>query len=332
MEKPEANAILPDAAVLPEVAAHEAPKRSFSIVGSHRTKSVVEHVMEAVFVTCGLIAVAAVLLITVYMFISGAPAILKIGVLDFLFGHVWGPTDGHFGILYMIFSSIVGTFGAILVGVPIGVLTAVFMSELAPKALRNIVRPAVELLAGIPSVIYGLIGSILIVPVFSMFEEMLFIDSPSHKFTGGANLLSAIVVLAIMILPTIINVSEMALRAVPAEYKEASLAVGATHIQTVFKVLIPAARSGIVTAIVLGIGRAIGEAMAIMLVAGNVVNLPLPFSSVRFLTTGIVSEFAYSSGLHRQALFGIGLVLFFFIMIINFILNTLLKSGGKDNG
>ena len=208
-------------------------------------------------------------------------------------------------------------------------MTAVFLSELAPKPLKNIVKPAVELLAAIPSVIYGLLGSMLIKPVIYALEEMIFANDPTHQFTGGANLFSAILVLAIMILPTIINISENSLSAVPPEYREASTGLGATKIQTIFKVTIPAAKSGIASGVVLGVGRAIGEAMAIMLVAGNSANMPGLFNSVKFLTTGVVAEFAYSSGLHRQALFGIGLVLFVFIMIINFILNGILKSNKK---
>lgn len=311
-----------------------AAAKGSSIVGSRKTKALIEQIMQIVFIVCGLLAVFAVLLITIYMLISGAPAIGKIGLLEFLFGNVWSPGKDRYGILNLILASIFGTFGAILVGVPIGVLTAVFLAELAPKSLRAVVRPAVELLAGIPSVIYGLVGSILIVPFFAKLEKFFFLNSDTHIFTGGANLLSAIVVLAIMILPTIVNVSETALRSVPREYKEASLALGATHIQTIFKVLIPAGRSGIVTSIVLGVGRAIGEAMAIILVAGNVANFPLPFNGVRFLTTGIVSEFSYSQvgSLHREALFSIGLVLFFFIMIINIVLNTLLKKGVDQRG
>ena len=287
--------------------------------------------MWFLFVICGFTAIAAVLLITIYMISSGAPAIAKVGVIEFLFGDTWSAKNEVFGILPMILTSIVGTLGAIIIGVPIGVLTAVFISEMAPKPIRAVVKPAVELLAGIPSVIYGLLGSILIKPVFYALEEVIFKDDPNHKFTGGANLLSAIVVLAIMILPTIINITETTLKAVPNEYREASYGLGGTKIQTIFKVVIPAGKSGIASGIVLGVGRAIGEAMAIMMVAGNAVNMPLPFNSVRFLTTGIVSEFSYSSGLHREALFGIGLVLFVFIMVINIALNRILKNGGEKN-
>ena len=290
--------------------------------------------MAAVFLVCGLTAVVSVAAITLYMFVAGAPAIGKVGILDFLFGSVWQPTaaDPQFGILPMILTSLVGTLFAVLIGVPIGLLTAVFLSQLAPKKLAAAIRPAVELLAGIPSVVFGLLGMILLVPLVSQLEIAIFSDHPDHIMTGGANLISAVLVLAVMILPTVISVSESALLAVPREYQEASLALGGTKIQTIFKVTIPAARSGIAAGIVLGIGRAIGEAMAIIMVSGNVVNLPLPFASVRFLTTGIVSEMSYASGLHRETLFGIGLVLFIFIMIINIVLNGILKKGGKERG
>ena len=284
--------------------------------------NVTERVMKYIFTVCGITAVACVLMITIYMIISGAPAIGKIGLTDFLFGDTWYAKKEQFGILPLILTSIFGTLGAIVIGVPIGLLTAVFMSELAPKAMKNVVKPAVELLAGIPSVIYGLLGANLVKPLMYALEEVIYANDPEHQFTGGANLASAIIVLAIMILPTIIS-------AVPSEYREASYGLGATKIQTIFKVVIPAAKSGIASGVVLGVGRAIGEAMAIILVAGNSANMPELFSSVKFLTTGIVAEFPYSSGLHREALFAIGLVLFVFIMIINLILNGILKKGGK---
>ena len=220
---------------------------------------------------------------------------------------------------------------AILIGVPMGVMTAIFLAEVAPKRLSDMVRPAVELLAGIPSVIYGLLGILILNPLMYKMELILFKGSETHQFTGGANLISAVLVLALMILPTVINISESALRSVPAHLKSASLALGATKIQTIFQVIVPAAKSGIITAVVLGTGRAIGEAMAISLVSGSSVNLPLPFSSVRFLTTAIVSEMGYASGLHRQVLFTIGLVLFAFIMIINISLTRILKRGGNRN-
>lgn len=288
-----------------------------------------ERIMKYIFTVCGVTAVACVLMITIYMIISGAPAIGKIGIIDFLFGDTWYAKKEQFGILPLILTSFFGTFGAIVLGVPIGLLTAVFLSELAPKAVRNFVKPAVELLAGIPSVIYGLLGANLVKPLMYRIEEIIYANDPGHQFTGGANLASAIVVLAIMILPTIINISENALNSVPNDYREASCGLGATKIQTIFKVVIPAAKSGIASGVVLGVGRAIGEAMAIILVAGNSANMPELFSSVKFLTTGVVAEFPYSSGLHREALFAVGLVLFVFIMIINLILNGILKKGGK---
>ncbi len=307
-------------------------QKNFTIQGSSKTKTAIEKFMTVVFFVCGIAAVAAVIGITVYMIIAGSPALAKVGVLEFLFGSEWLPTaaEPKFGILNFLLTSIIGTLMAIIVGVPVSLLTAVFLSELAPPVMYKVVRPAVELLAGIPSVIYGIIGAKLLVPFMGIFETAIFKDDPNHTFTGGSNLISAVIVLAIMILPTIVNVSETALRAVPHEYKEASLALGASHIQTIFRVMIGAARSGIVTSIVLGVGRAIGEAMAIIMVAGNVANFPLPFNSVRFLTTAIVSDMSYAAaGLHRESLFGIGLVLFVFIMIINFVVNIMLKGNSR---
>ena len=305
-----------------------------TIQGSSRTRSEPEKGMEIIFTVCGFSAAAAVFGITAYMIFAGAPAIGEIGLGEFLLGTNWRPTaeEPSFGIFYIILTSAVGTLLSVLLRVPVALMTAVFLAEIAPKRLYQIVRPAVELLAGIPSVIYGLLGSILLVPAVRLLENRIFAGSDTHQFTGGANLLSAVIVLAIMILPTVVNVSETALRAVPREYREASLALGATQMETIFKITMPAARSGVSTGVVLGIGRAIGEAMAIMMVSGNVVNLPLPFSSVRFLTTGIVTEMSYSSGLHRQALFSIGLVLFIFIMAINIVLNTVLKKGAEGSG
>ncbi|MGN0371577.1 MAG: phosphate ABC transporter permease subunit PstC [Enterocloster sp.] len=304
-----------------------------SIRSHHGSKSAVEKAAQVIFTACGFFAVLAVASITLYMIISGTPALLKVGILEILFGSLWQPAaaDPSFGILFVILTSIVGTFLAILIGVPVGVMTAIFLAEVAPKRLADIVRPAVELLAGIPSVIYGLLGILILNPFMYKLELMIFKGSETHQFTGGANLISAVLVLALMILPTVINISESALRAVPAHLKSASLALGATQIQTIFQVIVPAAKSGIVTAIVLGTGRAIGEAMAISLVSGSSVNLPLPFNSVRFLTTAIVSEMGYASGLHRQVLFTIGLVLFAFIMIINVSLTRMLKKGDKKN-
>ncbi len=280
------------------------------------------------FSLCAFTAVAAVFSITLYMIANGVPAIWQVGWKEILFSSVWQPVarDASFGILYVILTSVVGTFLAVLLGVPIGLFTAVFLAEAAPAWLAAVIRPAVELLAGIPSVIYGVLGMMILNPWMYCLEQMLFADSLTHQFTGGANLLSAVIVLAVMILPTVISISEAALRAVPPELKASSLALGASSVETIFRVTIPAARSGILTAVVLGVGRAVGEAMAISLVSGNSVNLPLPFCSVRFLTTAIVSEMGYAGGLHRQVLFTIGLVLFVFIMVINGILSGILKG------
>ena len=307
---------------------------TFSIRSHRGSKSAVEHTAQIIFTVCGFAAVLAVASITLYMIISGTPALFKVGILEILFGTVWKPAaaDPSFGILFVILTSIVGTFLAILIGVPIGVMTAVFLAEVAPSKVANVVRPAIELLAGIPSVIYGLLGILILNPLMYKLEMIIFKGSETHQFTGGAKLISAVLVLALMILPTVINISETSLRAVPAHLKSASLALGATHIQTIFHVIIPAAKSGIITAVVLGTGRAIGEAMAISLVSGSSVNLPLPFNSVRFLTTAIVAEMGYASGLHREVLFTIGLVLFAFIMIINVSLTKILKKGvSKDD-
>ena len=276
-----------------------------------------ETIMNLVFFACGFIAIVFVLFISVYLIISGIPAIREIGLIDFLFGTEWASTaaEPKFGILPFILTSIYGTAGAIVLGVPVGFMTAVFLAKVAPPRLAAVVRPAVDLLAGIPSVVYGLIGMMVLVPAVRV----------AFNLPDGASLFCAIIVLAVMILPSIISVSETALKAVPKEYEEASLALGATHIETVFRVSVPAASSGIAASIVLGIGRAIGEAMAIIMVAGNVANMPGLFKSVRFLTTAVASEMAYASGLQRQALFSIALVLFLFIMLINVVLNTLLK-------
>ena len=288
-----------------------------------KEKHLIERVMNVLFFLCGITAIGCVALITVYMVISGLPAIGKIGLIDFLFGTRWASTaaDPAYGILPFILTSIYGTCGAILIGVPVGVLTAVFLSKVAPKKLAAAVGTAVELLAGIPSVVYGLLGMTLLVPAVAKVCGL----------ASGACLLSAILVLALMILPNVVSTSVTALNAVPKEYEEASLALGATKIETYFKVSIPAARSGIVAGIVLGIGRAIGEAMAVIMVAGNVANMPGLFRSVRFLTTAVASEMAYASGLQRQALFSIALVLFLFIMLINALLNLFLKGGRHDD-
>lgn len=304
-----------------------------TISGSKKNKMVVETVAQSIFTICASFAILAVASITLYMIISGTPAIFKVGLKEILFGTVWKPTaaEPKFGILYVILTSVVGTAMAILIGVPIGILTAVFLAEVADKRIARIVKPAVELLAGIPSVIYGLLGIYLLNPLMYKLELKIFEGSTTHQFTGGANLLSAVLVLAIMILPTVINISEVSIRAVHPSIKAASLALGASHIQTIFRSILPAAKSGIVTAVVLGVGRAIGEAMAITLVSGSSVNAPFPFNSVRFLTTAIVSEMGYSQGTHRQMLFTIGLVLFVFIMLINIVLTKILKKGAAGN-
>ncbi|MGN0292750.1 MAG: phosphate ABC transporter permease subunit PstC [Lachnospiraceae bacterium] len=308
-------------------------KKQTSILSGSAGRSAGETAAQVIFTVCGVLAIVAVAIITIYMIINGTPALVKVGIGKILFETEWAPTaaEPSYGILYIILTSIIGTALAVLIGVPIGVLTAVFLAETAPKKLAGIVRPAVELLAGIPSVIYGLIGLMILNPIMYKLEKFLFAGSSTHQYTGGSNLISAVLVLALMILPTVINISESALRALDPKLKFASLALGASHEQTIFKVLLPAAKSGIATAVVLGVGRAIGEAMAITLVSGSSVNIPLPFNSVKFLTTAIVSEMGYASGTHRQVLFTIGLVLFLFIMIVNGILSAFLKKGANEN-
>lgn len=289
------------------------------------THKTAESLMTAVFTVCGLAALAFVAVITVFLLVSGIPAIGKVGVLRFLFGTLWSPTasEPKYGILPFILSSVFATFGAILIGVPIGLMCAVYISKFAPQRLGSAVRTAVDMLAGVPSVVYGLVGMIIIVPAVREFFGL----------PDGANLFSAILVLAVMILPSVISVSETAIKAVPREYEEGSLALGATKTETVFKVVLPAARSGILASVVLGIGRAIGEAMAVMMVSGNAPNMPKLFGSVRFLTTAVASEMSYSSGLHRQTLFSIALVLFVFILIINLALNYAFSGKrGEKNG
>lgn len=278
-----------------------------------------ENIVHAVFLILGLITVGCVLLITVYLVISGIPAIKEIGLVNFLFGKEWASTaaEPKYGILPFILTSVYGTAGAILIGVPIGFFTAVFLSKVANKKVRAVIEEAVNLLAGIPSVVYGLVGMLVLVPAIRKIFHV----------PDGASLLAAVIVLAVMILPSIIKVSVTSLDAVPKEYEDASLALGATPTETFFKVSAPAAKSGIAAAVVLGVGRAIGEAMAVMMVAGNVANMPSLFESVRFLTTAVASEMAYSSpgSLQRNALFSIALVLFLFIMLINATLNFFLK-------
>ena len=287
---------------------------------SLRAKNAVERGMNLVFLLCGFIAIAFVVLITIYLILSGLPAIKEVGLIDFLLGTRWdsaNKTDPAYGILPFILTSIYGTAGAILIGVPIGFLTAVFLAKVAPPKVAAVIRPAVDLLAGIPSVVYGLVGMMVLLPAIREFFHV----------PAGDSLLAAIIVLAVMILPSIISVSETALKAVPKEYEEASLALGATELETYFRVTAPAAKSGIAAAVVLGVGRAIGEAMAILMVAGNVANMPSLLTSVKFLTTAIASEMSYASvgSLQRNALYSIGLVLFLFIMLINVVLNVFLK-------
>lgn len=283
-----------------------------------KTTDIIEKSMNVLFTVCGFLTIAFVLLITGFLVVSGVPAIGEIGLDNFLFGTEWASTaeNPSYGILPFILSSVYGTCGAILIGVPIGVLCAIFLAKMSGPRLSKVVSSAVDLLSGIPSVVYGLVGMIIIVP---LVREVF-------NLPDGANLFSAIVVLAVMILPSVISVSETAIRAVPKEYEEASLALGATKTETVFKIIVPAAKSGILTSVVLGVGRAIGEAMAVMMVAGNVANMPGLFTSVRFLTTAVASEMSYSSGLQREALFSIALVLFVFIMLINIVLNLIVKK------
>ena len=282
-----------------------------------KIKNLTEIIIHGIFLCLGLVTVASVALITVYLVVSGIPAITKIGLGDFLFVTEWASTakEPQFGILPFILTSVYGTAGAILVGVPIGFMTAVYLAKMAPKPVRNAMTEAVSLLAGIPSVVYGLVGIMVLVPGIRKLFNV----------PDGASLLAAIIVLAIMILPSIIKVSMTALEAVPKEYEEASLALGATPTETYFRVSVPAAGSGIAAAVVLGVGRAIGEAVAVMMVSGNLPNMPELFQIVRFLTTAVASEMSYSSGLQREALFSIALVLFLFIMLINATLNLLLK-------
>lgn len=302
-----------------------------SIVGTNKSRQASEKAAALIVSVCAAFSIVAVVAITAYMIYSGTPALAKVGIGNILFKTEWVPSQGKFGILYIILTSIVGTLLAVLIAIPVGLFTAAALSEMVTGTLKKIMKAAIELLAGIPSVVYGLLGILIINPQMYKLEKFFYHTSHSHQFTGGANLIAAIIVLVIMILPTLINVSETALETVPNHFRLSSYALGATKIQTIFKVVIPAAKNGIMSAIVLGVGRAIGEAMAILLVAGNAVNLPAPFNSVRFLTTAIVSEMSYSSGVHRQVLFTIGLVLFIFIMIINIVLMKILKKG-EENG
>lgn len=288
-----------------------------------RKKQLLEDIVHGIFLICGLITVGFVLLISVYLMISGIPAIRRIGLLDFLLGTKWQSTasEPSYGILPFILTSVYGSAGAIFLGVPIGFMTSVYLAKLAPPKVKSIVSSAVSLLAGIPSVVYGLVGMIVLVPAIREVFHL----------ADGSSLLAAIIVLAIMILPSIINVSMSALSAVPKEYEDASLALGATPMETYFRVSVPAAKSGIAAAVVLGVGRAIGEAMAVMMVSGNAANMPSLFQSVRFLTTAVAGEMSYSAGLQQQALFSIALVLFLFIMLINAALNFFLKRSKEGS-
>ena len=283
-----------------------------------KKKDLMENAIHGLFLFCGFVSVAFVLLISVYLIISGIPAIHKIGPIKFLFGTTWKSGQNQFGILPFILTSVYGTAGAVILGIPIGIFTAMFLAKAAPPRIASVIQGAVELLAGIPSVVYGLVGMTVLVPGVQK----------AFHLSSGATLFSAIVVLTIMILPYIISVSATALRAVPREYEEASLALGANYTETWFRVSLRAAKSGVAAAVIQGVGRALGEAMAIIMVAGNVANMPGLFKSVRFLTTAIVSEMSYASygSLQRQALFSIGLVLFLFIMMINWILHRVIRK------
>ena len=291
-----------------------------------------EKVFEIIFLLVACISIVAVAMICIFLFANGIPAMGKIGLGKFLGGQVWKPGNDKYGIFPMIIGSIYVTAGAIIFGVPIGILTSVFMAMYCPKKIYRPLKAATELLAGIPSVVYGFFGMVIVVPIIRDFGRTLKMMGLVEKSGDGKGILTTSIVLGMMILPTIIGTTESAMRAVPPQYYEGSLALGATQERSIFKVVIPAAKSGVITGIVLGIGRAIGEAMAITLVAGSAVNVPLPFNSVRFLTTAIVSEMAYSADTHRRVLFTIGLVLFVFIMIINLVLNRMMKKGEKADG
>lgn len=294
-------------------------EKKLSIFDSRHGKSAIEKIMAALFLGCGFTAVIGVVLITLFMIVNGGPAMFKIGLADFLLGTQWVPNSGQFGILPMILASVVAMLVSVLLAAPIGVGIALFLSEIAPPKVSGIVRGGIELLAGIPSVVYGLLGAMIVVPI--VFKIQAFYN----MLTSGC-LLSAVIVLVIMTLPTIISVSENAISTVPKSYLEASLGLGGTKMQSYCKVVVPAAKSGIAAALVLGTGRAIGETMAVMMVAGNAALLPELLRPVKLLTVGISMDWGYSSGLHREALYGIGLVLFVLIMLINYVLKSLLKK------
>ncbi|WP_461207330.1 phosphate ABC transporter permease subunit PstC [Clostridium sp. DL1XJH146] len=298
---------------------HEEENSRFDL-STNKKKDIIELVWKYIFLFCASIAILSVFTITIFIFAKGSPAIFEIGIFDFLFGMEWKPSADTFGIFAMIIGSVYATLGAIVIGVPIGVLTAVFIAELAPDWMAKIIKPAVNLLAGIPSVVFGFFGLIVIVPL---------INKLPGSGSSGSSLLAGWFILGVMVLPTIITITETSIRAVPKEYKEGSLALGASHIHTIFKVMIPAAKSGIIAGVVLGIGRAIGETMAIILVCGNTVQIPSSiFDRFRPMTANIALEMAYAFGIHERALFGTGVILFIFIMILNFILNSLTNKAG----
>ncbi|WP_249029085.1 phosphate ABC transporter permease subunit PstC [Tannockella kyphosi] len=304
-------------------------KDKLSIIANRKTKSMVEKTAAMIFCGCSVVSIVSVVFITAFMFYKGVPTFFEVGFGEILFSTDWAPTasDPSYGILYIILTSIIGVTMAVILAVPIGILTAVNLAEIAKPKTRGLVKGAVELLAGIPSIVYGMIGYMVLNPWMYKLEKLIYSGDSSHTFTGGANLLSAVIVLAIMILPTLINITETALQAVPDDFRKSSYALGASKMQTIFKVVLPTAKTGIASAIVLGVGRAIGEAMAICVVAGNVVNFPWPFNSVRFLTTAIVTDMKYATGTHMSVLYAIALVLFVFIMVINIILTTIIKKG-----
>lgn len=304
-------------------------KKTNLSVGDMKEKNlniILERIIETIFFLSACVAVISVLVITLFIFIKGAPAIGEIGIRNFILGNKWNPSGDIYGIFPMIIGTTLSTIGAMAIGLPIGILTSVFISEVAPKWISNIVRPAVELLAGIPSVVYGFFGLIVVVPFIGKVEKFVTGDN-----MGGNSLLATSIILGIMILPTVISISETSIRAVPKKYKEASLAMGATHMQTIFKVILPAAKSGIMASIVLGFGRAIGETMAVILVAGNTPKVPDSlFDSIRPLTANIAIEMGYASGLHQEALFATGVILFVIIMLLNIILNAFVYKAGEN--
>lgn len=297
----------------------EIDRETGSMMKQNKVREAMEKIVEKLFLLCACVAVISIITISVFVFVKGGPAIFKIGVTKFLFGQKWMPEGEIFGILPMIIGSTYATLGAIIIGVPIGVLTAVFMAEIAPARLVKIIRPAVELLAGIPSVVYGFFGLMTIVPMID------------KAFGGGGNsLLAVCIILGIMVLPTVVSISETSIRAIPREYREGSLALGASQMQTIFKVVLPAAKSGILAAVVLGIGRAVGETMAVILVAGNSIIIPMALTDrMRTMTANIAIEMGYAFGLHQEALFATGVILFIFIMILNVILNAVTHRAGE---